>query len=708
MKTKLLPLLALLLISSLSCSIEDNVNLFGEWNASIETDYRLIETIPSERIKIPVVIQNKGTGTWDSRDKHHPVFVSYHLFDTEGDTIQFDNERTSFPKKIVPNDSTRIQLIMNAPEQPGSYIAEIDLVKEGITWFKDKGSKSIRISLVVVKRPELWYQLAKRLDKHKAEFKWEVGGLSEVNALPPLIKETFKVNAGELRINSRSVYGFHAGGIYPQIWIRDSASIVSMARYLFDERYLMSWIIAHLHFQEADGSLYDFIRPDGTFDKNTAASDQEASLIHAAWVATQAVGNEWLHQKVKGKKVLSRLELSLDYLLKHKIGSETGLFMNAHTADWGDVSPEYPDQRAVDLHANSRYVAGIYTQAVVYRAMLELADLYREVGNVNRSGKWISKAEDIRRRTNAFLWNEKGGFYNIHRHLDFPEHEDFDETNIFATGGNTIAIISGLATREQSVRIITEAMRRQIRFNISTISGSLLPPYPKGFFKHPILDDTFEYQNGGQWDWFGGQLILGMYKLGMINATDELLKISRKVLLNRGFYEWDTPSGEGRGSENFSASAAALGQAVVEGLFGIEWDQSGAVVTPRLGRYEGYIYLPQPSTDEFISYHYKPLIQTKRTKRVLLKINSNIKSRIRLRIANPFANMIAREVRIEGLPVPFNRFKENFTQGIEVEFEKLNVMNLVEILYQPPGRAGLRLMGVQHKSKKHRVGVRPR
>jgi len=65
-----------------------------------------------------------------------------------------------------------------------------------------------------------------------------------------------------------------------------------------------------------------------------------------------------------------------------------------------------------------------------------------------------------------------------------------------------MVILSGLADENKTRRIIKVALERQKIFNVSTISGTLLPYYPKGFFKHPMIDDFYEYQNGGQWDWF--------------------------------------------------------------------------------------------------------------------------------------------------------------------------------------------------------------
>ena len=75
---------------------------------------------------------------------------------------------------------------------------------------------------------------------------------------------------------------------------------------------------------------------------------------------------------------------------------------------------------------------------------------------------------------------------------------------------------------------------------MSTISGVLMPPYPHGFFSYHYLDEYFEYQNGGQWDWYGARIILGMYLHEFMGATGELEKIASKAINNCGLFEWDT------------------------------------------------------------------------------------------------------------------------------------------------------------------------
>ena len=99
------------------------------------------------------------------------------------------------------------------------------------------------------------------------------------------------------------------------------------------------------------------------------------------------------------------------------------------------------------------------------------------------------------------------------------------------------------------------------------------------------MDEPYEYQNGGQWDWFGGRLILAMFENGFSReARDKLLEIVRKNLRNDGLFEWDTREGPGRGSDYYAGSAGSLARALFEGYFGVQAvGENGLCLEPRLG-----------------------------------------------------------------------------------------------------------------------------
>jgi len=115
----------------------------AEFIASIDYNGSKVETNPSKTILIPISVINKSAAPWDSKDKDHPVFVSYHLFNAKGDMMEYDNIRTSFNKRIGTDESVRVDLRVNAPSKTGEYYLEVDIVK-------DMDSKIINRALLII------------------------------------------------------------------------------------------------------------------------------------------------------------------------------------------------------------------------------------------------------------------------------------------------------------------------------------------------------------------------------------------------------------------------------------------------------------------------------------------------------------------------------------------------------------------------------
>ena len=53
------------------------------------------------------------------------------------------------PYDLNPQGEIELPLTITAPENPGNYVLEVDMVQEGISWFSLKGSKSLRSNIRV-------------------------------------------------------------------------------------------------------------------------------------------------------------------------------------------------------------------------------------------------------------------------------------------------------------------------------------------------------------------------------------------------------------------------------------------------------------------------------------------------------------------------------------------------------------------------------
>lgn len=616
-----------------------------------ETEINKITVEEGEIISLNLKLANAGRRPWKSSGST-PCFLSYHLLDEKKKMLRRDNPRFAFPGEIRPGEKLEQRITFPAPLTPGKYFLEFDLVLEGKAWFETYGSETLRLPLEV--RSVSFPENNKKPGLEITPFTLYETTWPEINHLARLIRLTLR--HGEVNFQGKvgKVAGFRAGTGYPQIWVRDSVTILSASRFFYPESFLISWLEEILSHQDSLGSIPDWVDASGKTDKNTTESDQETSAIQAASTVVKLMGidraRQWLTKEIEGEKIIDRLEKALSYLFNYRYDPNFQLIIGAHTADWGDVESHEPDERAIYADASSLWTVDIYDQSMAYQACLDLAFLFSLLGDEKRTASWQSKAREIKKRANDLLWQEKRGFYRLHHHLT-PVAHDFDEDDIFALGGNTLAIISGLADPEKANRIIQEALSRQQKYGISTISGCLLPPYPARFFHHPMMDDPYEYQNGGQWDWFGGRLLAAMFESGYSQeATLRLLEIARKNLERGCFYEWDTKEGYGQGSLNYAGSAGALALAVYEGLLGFKVDGEIPVISPRFRWGEGRAQIYLPINGLFYAYDYQ---SKERENKIKFVFNSNDSRKGLLRLLWPWSMSDRPEVKLDGQPIPF-------------------------------------------------------
>lgn len=102
---------------------------------------------PNQILDIPIKITNKSDIVYND-----PTNISYHFFDANGKEILHDGDRTAVSLPILPDAESEQSVRVYAPKEPGAYVIQIDLVKEGQYWFGDKGMAQVRLP-VDVKNP---------------------------------------------------------------------------------------------------------------------------------------------------------------------------------------------------------------------------------------------------------------------------------------------------------------------------------------------------------------------------------------------------------------------------------------------------------------------------------------------------------------------------------------------------------------------------
>lgn len=564
-----------------------------DYAAQIIPEISSLASREGERIAIKFKLKNIGRKTWPAQGEN-ACQLSYHILDEAKNNIRFDNARYPLPRDIRPHDEVAITANVNSPYSPGNFFLEFDLLREGIAWFKDPDSE-----------PALIHWTVDRLEWPEDETTRFSSQTNNINTAYKMIRLTLENRQVEFTGGCGNIVGFSPGVDYPQIWIRDAGSILPASRFFYPLEWLNSWLEEFLCRQQDDGSIEDWIDSNGKTDKNTAASDQETYAVQTAYQVFTLTGPDWLQHMIKQKKIIDRLEAALEYLLRKRSDSKTGLIIRAHTADWGDVNMLEKGQDAVYSNNNTIWTAGIYDQAMFYQAAVELAEMLIALELENRAAYWTDKAATIKSATDKYLWQEDKGFYRIHIHITSYKH-DFAEEDMFALGGNTQAVLSGLADSDKCTRIFACALARQEKYAVSTISGTLLPPYPSNTYQHALLDTPYEYQNGGQWDWFGNKLIYALFARGFSSdAAAKLSEVLEKNAENLGLYEWENREGIARGSADFCATAGSLGLALFSGLFGIIIEPDTLSLEPKLGTESASLHVYQPINRLSIDYDYR-------------------------------------------------------------------------------------------------------
>ena len=94
-------------------------------------------------------VRNLGGETWTSvgtSDFKYQMNMGNHWIRNGAST---EDSRSTLSADLAPGAETDMKLTVKAPQTPGEYILEIDMVHEGVTWFKERGAKPLELKVRV-------------------------------------------------------------------------------------------------------------------------------------------------------------------------------------------------------------------------------------------------------------------------------------------------------------------------------------------------------------------------------------------------------------------------------------------------------------------------------------------------------------------------------------------------------------------------------
>ena len=371
--------------------------------------------------------------------------------------------------------------------------------------------------------------------------------------------------------------GLNAGSGYKSVWIRDLNTFIDLSLQVNSHDAIRYALLTFFKFQGPEGDIVDGYRaldpaqvaqpyrltplaPGLSSYKNSVEVDQESSLVQAVYKYVTITGDRsLLAESIASRTVLDRLGFALQYLLTQRYDAAHGLIWSATRADWGDVQPETNPGVLLDSH--SHRALSIYDNAMLLIAINNYIEL---LGDAPQAAHWQTVHAQLQANVMKYLWDKKRNKFIPHLYLDgSPFPKDFDEDAIDYHGGTAVAIQAGLLTHKQIVQVLRQMDADVIAANAATIGLTMYPVYPFGFFKNRQLTIPYNYQNGGDWTWFGGRMVQDLVRDGDIrDAYREIRPMVDRVQRVNGFYEWWTPENQPRGSANFRSSAGVLGQAI--------------------------------------------------------------------------------------------------------------------------------------------------
>jgi hypothetical protein len=374
----------------------------------------------------------------------------------------------------------------------------------------------------------------------------------------------------------RLLNGFNAGTSYGEVWIRDFNTFIDGSMQVKSPQEVKEMLLLFFKFQGDDGNIVDGVidstKANGGYayrrsalaygwaaHKNTVETDQESSLVQAVKKYIDATGDKTILQEVVGgKSVIQRLEDALEYVHTSRWSKKYELVTGATTIDWGDVQPE--SGWGVAINDRTKWAIDIYDNAMYAIAIQDFQAIKPAGYHSNRN--WSALDRAIKKQVRKFLWQTASQKYLSHLYLDgSPFPSDFREDSILYTGGSACAILAGFNTKKEIANINRQMVEAASKEKYATIGITVYPPYPLKAFPNMA---PYNYQNAGDWGWFGGRMIQALTTSGFTReAWEEFQPMIHRTIENKGFYEWyNVRTGKAEGSADFRGEAGVYFDAI--------------------------------------------------------------------------------------------------------------------------------------------------
>jgi SAM-dependent methyltransferase len=101
---------------------------------------------PGDTATVVARVTNASGADWPARSR---LALGNHWLSDTGDLLVLDDGRTRVLDAVAAGETVTLELVVTAPQRPGDYRLELDLVEELVCWFGDRGSQKVQLPVRV-------------------------------------------------------------------------------------------------------------------------------------------------------------------------------------------------------------------------------------------------------------------------------------------------------------------------------------------------------------------------------------------------------------------------------------------------------------------------------------------------------------------------------------------------------------------------------
>jgi len=410
-------------------------------------------------------------------------------------------------------------------------------------------------------------------------------------------KRIFQKNRVDSRLGSFHLPSFRS---YKRFYAWDSGwNIISQTA--FDPESAVSELEAIFNFQVESGRVpHEAVPPemplkeDSTFKRLGYDLFDENGMSYMLDPPSFLIAAGELYDCTGDPRIvalLPKMEKCLDYLIKDRDLFGNGLITAIHRWEPGtDMAPSYDEVMGInpwdpvamlktDLVGNA--TVRTYSSfdwdldkikekndflledpglnAIAAGGALAVSNIFEKAGDTAKAGHWLTKAKDIVKAMENYLWNERTGFF-------YPRY-DVQDPKLCGRASLTglVPLMTGLVSEDKAMRIIDEYLTSPKHFwapwlvPFNSVSEMRKDP--------PTLHRLHLWRGSCIWINMNWMVARSAKAYGREDIAREITRRTALMIDNHGFREYYRPgTGKGVGAMNFTWPALVLPMIEEHGL----------------------------------------------------------------------------------------------------------------------------------------------